>query len=292
LLESENHIFVRDYPPGHFYSPIPDLREFRRRASASPGVETVNLGGIDLREESQFALIGTLAGYYSELPFQAAKRKGLRYHLDNPFFSFGDGVILYSLLRHLRPRRIVEIGSGYSSAEMLDISDRFFGSSVDFTFVEPHPERLYGLLSAADRLKCRIEEKPVQDVSQQVFDRLGENDILFVDSSHVAKTYSDLLHILFKVLPNLQRGVVVHFHDVPWPFEYPRRWVEGGRAWNEAYFLRAFLQYNSAFEIVYFNDFVAQRRSARLAQEMPLSVQPSSFADTVTNTSLWLRKIQ
>jgi len=175
---------------------------------------------------------------------------------------------------------------------MLDISDRFFGSAVDFTFVEPHPERLYGLLSAADRLRCRIEEKPVQEVGRQVFDRLGENDILFVDSSHVAKAYSDLLHILFNILPHLQRGVIVHFHDVPWPFEYPHRWVEGGRAWNEAYFLRAFLQYNPAFEIVYFNDFVAQQQPARLAQQIPLSIQPSSFADTVSNTSLWLRKIQ
>lgn len=291
LLESKNFIFVRDYLPGHFYSPIPDLDEYRKRSSAASGQQGKQLGAIELQEDRQFALIEQFSKYYSSLPFQGKKQQHLRYFLDNPYFSFGDGIILYSMFRHFRPQRVVEVGSGFSSAAMLDISDQCFASAVDFTFIEPFPERLYSLLTAADRAKCRVEEKAVQDVAPEVFARLGENDILFVDSSHVAKTNSDLVHILFTVLPALNRGVLVHFHDIPWPFEYPSSWIEGGRAWNETYFLRAFLQYNRTFEIVYFNDLVAQRQSTLLAEKMPLSLQTSTFPDTVSNTSLWLRKV-
>jgi predicted O-methyltransferase YrrM len=291
LLGSENYVFVRDYPPGHFYSAIPDLQDFRRYG-APPDLNPVEtLGGVALRPASQSKLLQGFASYYPSLPFSAHASQEFRYYLDNPFFSFGDGIILYSMLRHFEPRRVVEIGSGYSSAAMLDTSEKFLHSGLEFTFVDPFPERLYGLLRMSDRARCRIEVKPVQEVDGGIFRALRENDILFVDSSHVAKTCSDLVHILFNILPTLNPGVLVHFHDVPWPFEYPQQWINGGRAWNEAYFLRSFLQYNTAFEIVYFNDYMARCHTSLVNNTLPLSLNSSSFSDTLSNTSLWLRKL-
>ena len=121
---------------------------------------------------------------------------------------------------------------------------------------------------------------------------MRENDILFVDSSHVAKTQSDVVHLLFKILPSLNKGVIIHFHDILWPFEYPRLWLDDGRAWNEAYFLRAFLQFNSAFRILYFNSMMENRLSDFLRSTMPLAMKTPSSRLTPGNTSLWIRKVQ
>ena len=110
----------------------------------------------------------------------------------------------------------------------------------------------------------------MQDVPLEVFHTLSANDILFVDGSHVARIGSDVVHILFHILPRLRPGVIVHFHDILWPFEYPKRWVVGaGYAWNEAYCLRAFLQYNRAFEIMYYNSFLVENYPAQLLEKMP-----------------------
>jgi hypothetical protein len=195
-------------------------------------------------------------------------------------------------LRHFRPRRLIEVGSGFSSAAMLETRDRFFPGQLEFTFIEPYPERLYSLLSDDDRRVCRILAQPVQDVDLSVFDALGENDILFVDSSHIGRVHSDLLHILFNVLPRLQKGVIVHFHDILWPFEYPRNWIESeGRAYNEAYFLRAFLQYNPAFEVLYFNDFMKVHHRDEVIKALPLAMKQPTQGVTEGSSSLWLRKV-
>lgn len=290
VLDSDNFAFVRDFPPGHFYSPLPDLAEVLQNAAAVFDSSHRELKGVNLNENEQKRLLLILAKFYPDLPFKADRIPQHRYFLDNPFFSFGDGIILYSLMRCFKPARVIEVGSGFSSAEMLDVNDRFFENGIDFTFIEPYPERLYGLLSAEDRKRCKVKVLPVQQVDPSVFSALEENDILFVDSSHVGKIRSDVLHLLFEILPQLKRGVIVHFHDVLWPFEYPRNWLEGGRAWNEAYFLRAFLQYNCSFEILYFNSFMAIHQSKALQMMMPLVLKTPSANDTVGNSSLWLRK--
>ncbi len=105
-------------------------------------------------------------------------------------------------------------------------------------------------------LRHRLIEQRLQDVPLSEFQDLRENDVLFVDSTHVAKLGSDVLRIFFEILPGLAPGVYVHVHDIFWPFEYPEPWIAEGRAWTETYLLRAFLQFNSAFRIVLFSDLV------------------------------------
>ena len=194
-------------------------------------------------------------------------------------------------MRQFQPRRIVEVGSGFSSAAMLDVNDRFLGRKLQFTFIEPYPDRLNSLLSAGDKSSCKILVKGVQQVELDAFQSLEENDFLFVDSSHVGKSHSDVLHILFEILPRLNKGVLVHFHDVMWPFEYPQSWLEEGRAFNEAYFLRAFLQHNSAFEVLFFNSFMMAQHAELLRIKMPRMLKSPSTPETIGNSSLWLRKV-
>jgi hypothetical protein len=174
---------------------------------------------------------------------------------------------------------------------MLDINDLFLNKEVDFTFIEPFPDRLLSLLTENDKSKVKVETKPVQEVELSIFSSLEANDILFIDSSHVAKINSDVLHIIFHILPRLKKGVIIHFHDVLWPFEYPKNWLEEGRAWNEAYFLRAFLQNNVSFEILYFNSYMALHHMNMLEKMMPKILKEPTSRVTPGNTSLWLRKL-
>jgi predicted O-methyltransferase YrrM len=291
LLNSQEYIFVRDFLPGHFYSPIPNLRDALNSVTTDQTGAVMAMPAINVNEASQTRLIELFSQFYPELPFPDKATEGARYYLDNPFFSYGDGIILYCLMRQFQPRRIVEVGSGFSSAAMLDVNDWFFGRKLQFTFIEPSPDRLNSLLSDGDKNSCNIVVNNVQHLEQDVFQSLDENDFLFVDSSHVGKTGSDVLHLLFRILPSLQKGVIVHFHDILWPFEYPKSWLQEGRAWNETYFLRAFLEYNSAFEVLFFNSFMAMQCRDIVSSKIPRVLSPSSFDETIPNSSLWLRKV-
>jgi predicted O-methyltransferase YrrM len=269
--------------PGHFYSPLPELRtvEADHRRSFEP--PALDLAGIELDTKGQQARLRALSRFYAEFDWPRQPQPDRRYHLENGFFEFGDAVMLFLMLRHARPKRIIEVGSGFSSALMLDTNDRFFGGSLQLTFVEPYPTRLRALLRAGEAESVRLFEEQVQQVPVETFDVLEGNDILFIDSSHVSKVGSDVNHLFFAVLPRLKPGVFVHLHDIFYPFEYPLQWLRQGWSWNEAYLLRAFLQYNSAFEIVMFNNYIARQEAAFVRETLPLmAVNPGG--------SLWLRR--
>lgn len=291
LTAPQTQPFFDFAPPGHFYSPIPDMPSIEDQADRIFDRGTRDAPAIALNNQAQLQLLAELSRFYGEQPFSEQPTPQCRYYLDNPFFSYGDGIVLYAFMRHFRPRRITEIGSGFSSAEMLDVNELFLDAGTEFRFIEPFPARLHTLLTARDQQTIDIDTRLVQAVPVADFAQLQANDILFIDSSHVAKTDSDVLHILFNILPSLNRGVIVHFHDVLWPFEYPIAWLQNGRAWNEAYFLRAFLQYNHAFEILYFNSYMAIHHTDSLRHAMPLALATPSAALTPGNTSLWLRKV-
>lgn len=288
---SPNFRFLAWAEPGHFHSPIPDADEIGRRAPRIFDVSARSLPAIEIDDAAMQRFALDCAEAYAALPFPARADGRTRYHLDNGYFSYGDGVMLWSFLRRFRPRRVVEVGSGWSSAAMLDADEACLGGATEFTFIEPHPERLRRLLRPGDAARCRILEAPVQDVPDDVFLALGEDDILFIDSSHVAKAGSDVVHLVSNVLPRLAKGVIVHVHDVLWPFEYPRSWIDEGRAWNEAYVVRAFLEFNSAFRIVYFNSYMAVHHEELLARTLPLAVAKPSDPAAPGNTSLWLRRV-
>lgn len=269
------------FPPGHFYSPIPSLDEVHRQAGRLFGAPPRTLPGIELREAEQLELLCLLQGFYDEQPF--SERKGaLRYFFENPAYSYSDAIFLYGMIRHARPRRIIEVGSGYSSCAMLDTSELFFGGRIQCTFIEPHPKLLRSLIRAGDTIE--LLESALQDVAIDRFAALEDGDILFIDSTHVAKIGSDVNYLFAEILPALERGVYVHFHDIFYPFEYPKAWVYEGRAWNEAYLLRAFLTFNAKFEITLFNTFLEHFHRAYFAEHLPLCLKNEGG-------SIWLRRL-
>ena len=206
-------------PPGHYYSPIPSTQDLLESNNFGSSTEIVKLNGIDINVEHQLTLLDQFKDYYSDIPFTQQKKTELRYYFDNNYFRWNDGTIYYSFLRHIQPKRVIEIGSGYTSALLLDVNKLFFNNSIDCTFIEPYPDRLYSLINDEDRENAKIYAKKLQDVDRKIFQTLEPGDILFIDSSHVMKFNSDVCLLLFEILPLLKSGVYIHFHDIYYPLD-------------------------------------------------------------------------
>jgi len=270
------------YSPGGFYSPIPSKRDIKKYNFNAPLPET--LPGIDLNTEEQLILLDSFEPFYKELPFNDEKTEGFRYYYKNDAYCHSDAIFLYCMIRHLKPKRLIEIGSGFSSSVTLDTNEKFMNNPINCTFIEPYPVTLESLLTNDDKSNVTLIKKQLQGVPIDVFKELKENDILFVDSTHVSKFNSDVNYILHKILPALEKGVYIHFHDVFYPFEYPQEWLMAGWAWNEQYMLRAFLEYNKNFEIVFFNTYLESMFEAKIRNRFPLVYKN-------TGGSIWLKKV-
>ena len=266
-------LFKTIYPLGHYYSPIISKREILKREQQIFNIDQKKTKGVDLNEPEQLKLLKQLVGYYEELPFTDNKKSGLRYSYNNIFYSYSDAIFLYCMLRHFKPKRVIEIGSGFSSAVMLDTNEYFMDNKIQCIFIDPDSDRLLSCFKINDRENHKIIKTYVQDVDLDLFSQLQENDILFIDSSHVAKTGSDVNFILFDILPRLKKGVLIHFHDIFYPFEYPKKWALEGRSWNEAYLLKAFLSYNFKYKIILMNTFLEYYHEGWFAQNMPLCLK-------------------
>jgi hypothetical protein len=274
------------FPPGHYHSPLPDIEDIERRANIVFAPPPRTLPAIDLREAEQLALLEKLAAFYPELPWTDGPSPDHRYHFRNGSYEFSDAICSYSMLRHLQPRRYLEVGSGYSSCVALDVNDLFLGGRMKMTFIEPYPEGLFvPLLRNGDAARMTLVRCRLQEADLVLFRQLEAGDVLFIDSTHVSKVDSDVNRIFFEILPALATGVYVHFHDIFYPFEYPRAWIYAGLAWQEDYLLRAFLEYNPAFEVVLFNTFLEHFHDAWFREHMPLCLENPGG-------SIWLRKIK
>ena len=271
-------------PPGHFYSPVVSIDEIRMREKQIFGSDSRTVTGIDLREQDQLELLKKLGRNYPDMDFPARQATSHRFYFENPNYGYADAILYYLMIRHLKPKRIVEIGSGFSSCVALDTNDRYFKGSIQCTFVEPYPHVLQSLLTPGDEDRINLIPASVHEVDESTFLALEENDILFIDSTHVSKTNSDVNHLLFKVLPALNRGVNVHFHDIFFPFEYPKEWIYEGRSWNECYALKAFLYGYGGFTVELFADFLARFHNESLRKYAPLCLR-------LPGSSIWLKKV-
>jgi predicted O-methyltransferase YrrM len=224
---------------------------------------------VRLNEEAQLRLLAefeaTLKDEYDRLPLTRAEVSGAHeYFVNNYSFESVDGEILYCFIRHFKPKRIIEIGSGYSTrlsllAARRNAEDGHARAGV--IACEPYPEEV--LSRGLDGLTLR--QTFVQDVPLTEFDSLQANDILFIDSSHVLKIGSDVQYEYLEILPRLRPGVIVHVHDIFLPAEYPRTWVmDQFRFWTEQYLLQAFLAFNETFEVLWAGSYMHLTHPERL----------------------------
>jgi len=263
------HPGIKIFPPGHFHSPLPDIEAIKLEESKIFHIYSASLHGVDLNVERQLHLFNEFIKTYKEQPFYDKKQKELRYFFDNQAYPHGDGILLYCFIRYLKPKRIIEVGSGYSSCVILDTNELYFDNAISCTFIDPNPQTLLALIDEEDRQRIEIIPKKLQEVDVDFFSQLSSDDLLVIDSTHVTKINSDVNYLLFHILPSLQKGVYIHFHDIAYPFEYPKEWIYQGFAWNEAYILRAFLQYSTAFRIQFFSTYIYHFYHKEYADKMP-----------------------
>jgi hypothetical protein len=271
-------------PAGHFYSAIPLLSEIHRD-DARIFRDLREVSAIDLDEPGQLTLLEELKGHYKEMDFPEHRQPHRRYWFENPAYSYSDAIFLHCMIRQAKPKRLIEVGSGYSSAMTLDTNELHFGDRIQCTFIEPYPELLLSLIRPADRERVEIVPTRVQDVPVERFEALEAGDILFIDSTHVARAGGDVNYLYFEVLPAIRPGVLVHIHDIFIGFQYPRPWIEEGRSWSEAYVLRAFLMYNERFRIRAFNSFIQHFHEDWFTREMPLCLRNRGG-------SIWLQRVR
>lgn len=231
-------------PPGHYYSPLTTAADAERAIAAAESTEVPTAVPIDLEALAAFAL--ELAPMWTDL----RTAPPARYRRDMMYEQI-DAAVYHSMLRRFGPARVLEVGSGYSTAVALDTIEAH-GLVTQVECVEPNPERLRSLLRPGDDVKLR--QSLVQDVPIEIFEQLNANDFLFIDSTHVAKAGSDVVWTTLRILPRLQPGVIVHIHDMFWPLEYQDRWLRGRRDWNEIYLIHAYLAENPHWRILFFND--------------------------------------
>lgn len=270
--------------PNHHYVPIPDLARLAQHPT-----QPSQLVGLDLAEEAQLALLREVfPRYRSEFEGFAqtlADAAPGQYYLENPAFKEVDAHALHALVRHHRPARIVEVGSGYSTlcTAAACLRNRAEGHPCEFVSVEPYPNDLFkDPIHGLDELVA----KPLEEIGFGLFEALEANDVLFIDSTHVLSTGSDVARLYLEILPRLRPGVLVHIHDIFLPADYPRDWLtEEQIFWNEQYLLQAFLAFNSSFEVVFAAHFLHLRHPDLLAAAVP-GYDPQRSAPG----SFWIRR--
>jgi hypothetical protein len=175
--------------------------------------------------------------------------------------------VLYCMVRHFQPNLVLEVGSGFSSRVSAQAALR--NGHTKLVCIEPYPDEV--LRRGFPGLTSLIPKK-VQDVELSYFEELGPGDILFIDSSHVARIGGDVNYLYLEVIPRLKPGVIVHVHDIFFPLEYRRDWVINElRFWTEQYLLQAFLAFNPEYEVLFCNTYLDHKHRGELQATFPNS---------------------
>ncbi len=274
----------------HFYQPIPDVEDLEKRNVWN---KRSDLEGIIFHPDEQVALLmelGRKFGKECDWPLNPTGNP-LQFHTANDRFSFGDAASLYSIIRNFRPHRVIEIGSGMSSLIIhLALSKNNSESEekkAQHMIIDPYPGTLIekNLFNSVFLVKEKVES-----VKKEYFEQLQKNDILFIDSSHTVRIGSDVNYLILDILPRLQRGVIIHFHDISLPYEYPKAYATNPEFrvfWTEAYLLQAFLCFNSQFEVLLAMNYVMKEHKETLRNAFPF-YDPQK--DVMGTSSFWIRR--
>lgn len=257
---------------GHFYSVLPDIKEDSNISSQEI------FTNIDFNDKSHEEILDTLEDELLEYNFpipgineetdtniiidKCAEERDLNlsrnifnYFQINNSFEWMDGRMLFYFIKTYKPKKIIEIGSGWSTLLMYNTIKKF-NLDTKIICIEPYPNPI--LLGMQKEGLIELNISNLQDNNLELFSQLKKNDICFIDSSHVVKYNSDCLYYINKIFPILKKDILIHIHDIFLPFEYPKMWYKEGRFWNEQYFIYAFLMNNNKFKIKFGNSYASK----------------------------------
>lgn len=276
--------------PNHFYSPIPDLNELNINIWQNHS----KMVGININQKNQLELLNLFLNNFKkefdQIPFTRDQdQQPYQYYLNNDFFGPISGEVLYCMIRQFKPKRIIEIGSGFSTFLIAQTIIKNFKMNPEYKCelisIDPFPNKILkrGLPGLAKLITKKVQEIPVN-----FFTKLEENDILFIDSSHALKIGGDVQYEYLEIIPRLSKGVIIHIHDILLPAEYHKKWILKDKLfWNEQYLLQAFLTFNDYFEILFAGSFLHHHHSKYLKSIFKSYQKTNRFS-----TSFWMRKVK
>ena len=267
--------------PNHFYEPVPDTRTLKDEL----WLKYTDMAGIEINKESQINLLFEFrSGFKNEYEAFPRERTTIpyQYFVNNSAFGPVDGEIYYCMIRYFKPRKIIEVGTGYSTylaAQAILKNKEEYGIDCELIAIDPYPSKMIenGFPGLSKVIKSKVE-----DIEPSIFLELKGSDILFIDSSHVLKIGNDVHYLYLEVLPRLNKGILIHIHDIFLPANYPREWVlKKYKFWNEEYLLQAFLTFNNVFEVVLLLFYLHLKHPDELRRTFssydPQKVRPGSF---------------
>ncbi len=269
--------------PNHYYCPMPDTRQL----SAGDLNRTFSMRGVEMREGAQLELLADFAQFRPEYErFSETSTNPQGFHYRNGVFESCDAEVLHCMIRRHKPARVIEIGSGYTTlitAAACEANRKRDGVPCEFTAIEPYPNDLFrsDIPGLSQILRSRVQE-----VDPELFRTLKGNDILFIDSSHVLKTGSDVELLYLEILPALNPGVIIHVHDIFLPGSYPVEWIREEHVfWNEQQLLHGFLLFNNAFQVMWAGSYLHRRHPDELSRVFP-AYSPANCLPG----SFWMRR--
>ena len=273
----------------HYEVPIPEEDDLAYERNSQ-------LVGIDMNDNQQRKFLNDVILKYkhefNEFPIHKTDNPQ-QFYLVNSNFMAGDGNAYYSLIRYLKPKTIIEIGSGNSTLLAIHAIDKNMeesagevGYNCNLISIEPYPR--VSLLEVKDRLK-ELKICKVQEVELDYFNQLVSGDILFIDSSHVLRSGGDVWWEYCEILPRLKKGVYVHVHDISLPKPYPRVYFDNYSYYNEQYLLQALLCYNSKFEVMFAGTYFFDKYSEKLACLSPEYERMREAYPLAEPSSFWIR---
>lgn len=228
----------------HYYEP-----QFDNRKTVKPFSQDRTLPGIDWNTAEQRKILSEFSFSQELADIPKNKPETLDFYLENDTFRYGDAEYWYQLIRSIKPKRIFEVGSGNST--LMAIKAIHVNQQHDPNYrckhvcIEPYE------MSWLEEASVSVVRKKIEDIGPVFFSELEENDILFIDSSHIIRPQGDVLFEYLELLPTLNKGVIVHVHDIFSPKNYPSQWLQDEvRFWNEQYLLEAFLLHNCSWKII------------------------------------------
>jgi len=273
-----------------FMSPLPSVSHLK--GSIDRWYHPSALGGIDHDIEKMKAnllsLLSRYLGEFSTIPaYERLQKEGF-----GPGYSSLDALTLYMMIRHLKPRRYIEVGSGLSTyyCSLAAEKNASEGDPLHITCIEPYPYQMLYTIPG-----IQVISKEVQDVEISLFQQLQNNDVLFIDSSHIVKIDGDVPFLFLEVLPILNVGVVIHVHDIPYPYNFPyppELWIFGRTwpvFWNEAMILQAFLCFNNKFRLEMSTPLIRYLDETFLKKNVP--TYESVDQNPHTFSSIWLKRV-
>ena len=274
------------FPPGHFYSVIPSITKDYNNT-------TTKFLDLDFNEENHKLILNEINNYLVNFDIEfghknVTKRQNeLKYTLLNGAFEWMDARLLYYFLQKNKPKKIIEIGSGNSTLLTYN-TKQLFNLDLDIICIEPYPSDF--LIKLHNTGKITLIQKCLENVDLNIFTTLTENDILFIDSSHVLKLDSDVMYYFTKIFPILNKNVLIHIHDIFFPYDYPLTWLREGRFWNEQYFLYTFLQYNTKFKIKFCNSYSGYKYSdlLEIIQKNTYERKNNITSNIFSGGSIWI----